>query len=580
MFRKLVSNLAFSPALVGQLGFYAKRLRKEETTRRIGLIFTALALVVQSFAVFSPPEPANAASSQDLVRGGVSNIGQYLSHYDSNTNNIRDMYTAMGITREEIQAAGNNRGTINSKDIPQSFGMNPHFSAAQGERRYDFPLARGGTGTVYYQPLALWDSKPWTIQNGSSYEVFIGQSAKAGWFAIMLNCGNLNLKSPPPTPPCPAGMTGTYPNCSVPPKMCPYPGKTHLLEGDPNCKPTPKCPVPGKTQLDATDPNCKPDPVASCTSLKINKIFDEYQLSAAASTQYGATVKSYVYIIKRDGKTIDTITKSSSGKLTNTASTKQTKQGKYTIELTVKTSVGDRTGTNCVKSFTIPAPKMCPVNPKLLESSPDCQPCPGDTTLWIKDEKCAPQVIYTKTANNTTQDNGDATKTTARAGDRIIYTLNLENAGKAPIEVIPQEILSDVVEYAEIIDPGNGSYNAETKTLTWPKVTLEPKSKQTRIFSVKVLDTIPAIGQGMSNKTSYDCKMDNTFGNTISINVDCPIQKETIEQVVNELPKTGPRENMIFAGVVLAVVAYFYFRARQTKKEIRLIRRDINAGTI
>ena len=52
MFRKLVSNIAFSPALVSQLGFYAKRLRKEETTRRIGLIFTVLALVVQSFEVF------------------------------------------------------------------------------------------------------------------------------------------------------------------------------------------------------------------------------------------------------------------------------------------------------------------------------------------------------------------------------------------------------------------------------------------------------------------------------------------------------------------------------------------------
>jgi len=54
MFRKIVSNLAFSPALVGQLGFYAKRLRREEATRRVGLIFTALALVVQGFAVFTP----------------------------------------------------------------------------------------------------------------------------------------------------------------------------------------------------------------------------------------------------------------------------------------------------------------------------------------------------------------------------------------------------------------------------------------------------------------------------------------------------------------------------------------------
>jgi len=40
MFRKIVSNLPFSPALVGQLGFYAKRLRKEETTRRLGLILS------------------------------------------------------------------------------------------------------------------------------------------------------------------------------------------------------------------------------------------------------------------------------------------------------------------------------------------------------------------------------------------------------------------------------------------------------------------------------------------------------------------------------------------------------------
>ncbi|MGB4761752.1 MAG: hypothetical protein WBP12_00150 [Candidatus Saccharimonas sp.] len=580
MFRKLVSNLAFSPALVGQLGFYAKRLRKEETTRRLGLIFTALALVVQSFAVFSPPEPANAASSQDLVRGGVSNISQYLSHYDQNTNNIRDMFTAMGITRAEIQAAGNNRTTINSKDIPHSFGMNPHFSAAQGERQYNFPLERGGTGTVYYHPLALWDSKPWTIQNGSTYQVFVGYSAAAGWFAIMLDCGNLNLKTPPRTPPCPSGMVGTYPNCSVPPKMCTHQGKTHLLETDPNCRPTPKCTINGKTHLDATDPNCKPDPIASCTSLKITKLFDNYQLNATANTQHGATVTSYVYVIKRDGKVVDTITKQADGKLTNTASSKQTMQGAYTVELTVKTSVGDKTSADCAKTFSIPAPKMCPVNPTLLESSPDCQPCPGDTTLWIKDEQCAPQVVYTKTANNTTQNNGDATKTTAKASDRIIYTLNLENSGKAPIEVTPQEDLSDVVEYAEVIDTGNGIYNPETKMLTWPKITLEPKAKQTRIFSVKILDTIPGIGQGVSDKTSYDCKMDNTFGNTISVNVDCPIQKETVEQVVNELPKTGPRENMIFAGITLAIVAYFYFRARQTKKEIRLIRRDLNAGTI
>jgi hypothetical protein len=37
---------------------------------------------------------------------------------------------------------------------------------------------------------------------------------------------------------------------------------------------------------------------------------------------------------------------------------------------------------------------------------------------------------------------------------------------------------------------------------------------------------------------------------------------------------------MIAAGAVLALVVYFYARARQMKKEVRLIRKDLNAGTI
>ena len=74
--------------------------------------------------------------------------------------------------------------------------------------------------------------------------------------------------------------------------------------------------------------------------------------------------------------------------------------------------------------------------------------------------------------------------------------------------------------------------------------------------------------------------MDNTFGNNVRINVECPVQKVIVEQTVSQLPHTGPGENMIFAGVVFAVVSYFYARSRQVKKEVRLIRRDLNAGTI
>jgi LPXTG-motif cell wall-anchored protein len=73
--------------------------------------------------------------------------------------------------------------------------------------------------------------------------------------------------------------------------------------------------------------------------------------------------------------------------------------------------------------------------------------------------------------------------------------------------------------------------------------------------------------------------MMNTFGNNVTVSVDCPVQKQIVETVTDQLPHTGPTENMIVAGIALAVVAFFYARARQLKTEVRLIRRDFNTGT-
>lgn len=577
MFRKLVSNLAFSPALVGQLGFYAKRLRKEEATRRVGLIFTALALVVQSFAVFSPPEAANASNPSNFIPGGVSTLSEYLRHYDANTNNIKDLYTTLGITRAEMAAAKQQQ--LNSKrDGLISWGLTSHFSYGQGERTYTIRTSSGGVRTFYNRPLTLWDTGR-NVSGGSWYYIYVGYSKKAGWFGLMKVCGNLVTKTHPPQPKCPDGYTGTYPNCTPPPKMCTIPGKENLRADDPNCKPTPKCAVPGKENLPANDPRCVPDPVAKCESLKITKLVDNYQLAATSSVAHGASVKGYVYTIKKDGKVVKTQSVNST-KLTDSYTYATKAQGAYTVELTVKTSLGDKTGADCVKTFNIPAPEMCPQNPKLTKDSPECQPCPGDPTLWIKDEKCAASIVQTKTAANITQGNISASTTTAKASDKIMYTLEVANHGKAPAAVELVEQLADVAEYATITEAGGGVYNKDARTLSWPSVTLKPGEKQTRMFTIQVMSTIPAMGVGVSDKTSYDCRMMNTFGNAVQIAVDCPVEKKVVEQTVSELPHTGPRENMIFAGIVFAVVAYFYARSRQLKKEVRLIRRDLNAGTI
>lgn len=557
MFRKLVSNLAFSPALVGQIGFYAKRLKKEEATRKIGLIFTALALIVQSFAVFSPPEAANASSPSDFIPGGAPTLNDYLRNYDQNTNNIKDLFDQLGITRDNIASA--HTVTINSKDIPLSWGMTSPFSTAQGDHTYTIRTSNGGLRTFHYQPLWLWDTYTYTKQYGSTYEAYQGISSKGQWFALMKACGNLALKTNPPAPVCPAGMVGDYPTCTEPPKMCTYPGKTSLL---------------------ASDSNCKPDAVVTCSALTITQLSSKYELDGSSTATNGATVTSYTYVIKKDGKVVDTITSPANGALTNRAYTTQVAQGAYTVELTVNSSLGDKTSANCVKTFNITPPAVCALNPAILKDSPECQPCTGDTTLWIKDEKCAASVIDTKSAVNQTQGNIDATKATAKAGDKIIYTLNMVNNGKATTTITPADDLSDITEYAQVIDTGGGQYDAQTKIISWSPVTLQPGVTQTRMFTVKLADTIPAMGTGVSNKTSYDCRMDNTFGNNVSINVGCPAQKQIVEQTVGELPHTGPRENILFSGIVLAIVAYFYARSRQIKKEVRLIRRDLNAGTI
>ena len=197
MFRKIVSNLSFSPSLVTELGFYAHRLRSEEITRRLTIIFVTLALVVESLVVFSPPESANASSVQDLIPGGVQSLSDFLIRYDKNTDNIKDIYTALGVTREEISAA--KQGTINSKDSLYSVTRLSQYSPDQGETRFTFPSSEGGVEMRYISPLHLADSGAAQQKNGTKYDGWIGQSTRLGWFAIIKANASIATKGYPAT---------------------------------------------------------------------------------------------------------------------------------------------------------------------------------------------------------------------------------------------------------------------------------------------------------------------------------------------------------------------------------------------
>ena len=533
MFRKIVSNLAFSPALVGQLGFYAKRLKREEATRRIGLIFTALALVVQAFAVFVPPESANAASGANVIYGGVKSKSDLLSIYDRNRDSaghtdLQQIYNTFGITRQDI--VNGTWTTFNSRD----FGLTIQ---SVGRTTYPWqvtPYTITGTSTTLYGGLLYkFDSSSWTKVHGSMYYALVGKRAVDGkWFAIMSACGNPAFVSLPPPP---------------------------------------------------------PQPTAFCSSLTITPITrTKFSLTAKAGIAHNATISGYTYTIKDASGTTIATQHSSNNTPSDTFNYTFQKDGAYTAIVTVDTSVGQKTAPSCQKQLTVSPQPRCTLNPALTADSPDCKPCQSDSKVWYKDASCTSTFIITKTVKNVSQLVDNANNTTVLPGDRLEYFLSIKNTGKTTGSYTLQDNLSDVLEYADLIDAGGGTVASVSSgapvesvgVITWPTIDIQPGQTIQKIINVQVKSVIPSTPQSPGNLASYDCRMTNVVaGSETDVAVTCPTPK-AVEAVVTELPHTGPTENMLFAGVVLAVVVYFYARSRQLKKEVRLIRRDLNTGTI
>lgn len=633
MFRKLVSNLPFSPALVGQLGFYARRLKKEEITRRMGLIVTALALVVQSFAVFSPPESANAANNSDFIRGGVSSRAEILEVYDKSAKgngDFKDIMDYAGVTREELSKVElktlNSQSEGKGKDAWQTWGRVHRFSASQGEVKHVIPLTAGGKTTVYSKPFWLYDTTSWSTKHGTDYKAYIGYSKKIGKFAIMKGCGNLITTTTPK--PAPSGSfieatCDTIRGSAMDARNKNQQIKVYLYFNGPPGKGEKAGPITTsgnghtfsysvpqkyKTSTSSTKVwgvliplagwndnsvqfkntvsipgNCvkpQPKPIAACSSLQGRLIErTKYSLVAKASTANGATISSYVFTVTdASGKVVETRTTNSSALQVDSGAITLANPGVYTASVVVKTSTGDKTAAACSTTLKVAAPEMCALNPDLPKSSADCQPCAGNAQLWYKDEACTPATVQSKEAKNLTQ-NADATTVVAQASDRVEYTIYVENVGEVPATTDVTEQLTDVTEYASIQDNGGGAYDSDSHVLSWGSVTLQPGEKISRSFVIKVNDQIATTAEGQSEPGSYDCVMTNAFGNTVNVRVACEAPK-VVEQTISELPSTGPTENMIFAGGLAAIVTYFWARSRQMGKEVRLIRKDFNAGTI
>jgi uncharacterized repeat protein (TIGR01451 family) len=208
MFRKLVSNLSFSPGVVSQMAFYARRLKRENLTRRLSVVFGVGVLAFQILAVIVPPVASNAAAPNNDIIGYVGSpqaIIDGLNRYPD----ARALYDSYGLGDNEIL-------NMHFEYIPAthsnllSFGRQDHYPS--------YPISAGGT-TFYARTLS-------SIATTATASAWVGTNRFGQYIAVLRTCGNLEVSGavpppPPPPPPPPAvcqpGQYGTPPNCVTPP---------------------------------------------------------------------------------------------------------------------------------------------------------------------------------------------------------------------------------------------------------------------------------------------------------------------------------------------------------------------------
>ena len=183
MFRKLVSNLPFSPSLINQLGFYSKRLKKEQFTRKLGLIFTALALVVQTMTLLVPAQATLAASTNDIIYNGNGKTKSgIITAYTQN----RDQ-----LGRRDIQKIFNHyrmySGNLQTAKVVkiQSTTTNNYWSIGRAPRGsgQELPVQIPNGPKIYTRTLHGWAANKWW----DALEVDTDQGKR--W--VILECGNI-----------------------------------------------------------------------------------------------------------------------------------------------------------------------------------------------------------------------------------------------------------------------------------------------------------------------------------------------------------------------------------------------------
>ena len=527
-FKRLVTHLPYNPSLINQISFYAKRLKQESSIRRLGFVFITLTFFVQMFAVIAPPTATSAHDfDNDMISGGINNQGQAVDVCNNSQKDYGTVLAYFGITCADVANAGTQ--TISSTDYNgqlYSMGRKPYGLAGE----YTVNV----NGRDYFmRPLHAWD------HGGTSYyKALVGTSRSGLRFMILYDCGNITVVGrPAPPPPAPIKTA----SCSI------------LLGNH-----------------------------ASGEILKKGWVMSVRGQITGAYLPAGQTVNMYYDYINLDtGKEVAAPVAHPGIPFVNGLADDKNfvnftlaEAGHYQFRMSGtwdggKLIAGSLQG-QCLRNISVEKPPVdvCTDIPGLQTDITQCKPCKDAT----HNNPVACLVLAKTVRNDTTKlENADGTE--AHAGDVLTYTLTTKNTGKATVkQYIIQESISDVLDYADVVDLHGGTKNNDN-SVRWPAVDIKAGATITKQITVRVKNPIPQTPVSTSNPGKFDLTMTNVYGNATNVKLPPSVIKTT-EQATTSLPNTGPGSNLIIAFAILSIAGYFFYRSRLMGKELDIIRQE------
>lgn len=610
MFNKLLSNLPFNPSLINQVAFYGKRLKKETSVRRIGFLFIAATMALQVFAVVAPPKQSSANPGNDLIPNGFSSPATAVNYCRSNIQGFGDIMSYYDISCDDI--ARGTTVTIRSTDYNNqlySMGRIPYGIANE----YSVPI----NGSTYYmRSLWGWDNGRRGPPPASTYKAIQFTSGGKTFF-ILYDCGNLatigKIIPPVVTPYCKLSISGTnatgykvtWRNYNVFGTSLDAHLKNSATGNEDaiGYSATGSRPVSPRLGYDnkytytvwnagkPTSISCSAvvNPDKPPTTGEIEKRVNgkkEAKLRVGERFTYTVTVKNTGAVdmktvgvkdqapkgiefipnggtIKKDvfETTIPVLAKGASKEFSIPAKITRFVAGKTANEACFITSgAGD-----CDVAYTY-TEEPCQYNPNIPNSNPACVPCEG-----FPADQAGKCLVLSKTARNVTQNIANADGTVANPNDIIEYKLNVKNTSKATIKkFVIQENISDLLEYARVIDFHGGTANA-SGIVAWPAKDIAAGQTLTQVLTIKIKDPIPENPQSAANPGSYDHTLTNVYGDTV-INIKVPVPPTVT--VTTSLPNTGPGTSLVVGFTIASMVGYFFARSKLLSREINIVKQE------